>query len=177
MADAAGAPEKEHGGGDAVGEDHGVMACTAGERAGWEAGGFERCGEVGGERGVHGDSGLVHGLRKLGSEVAALGYGLRPSDKGFYGGGADWVACVAEVEACLDCAGDYVGGVGFGENFAYGGDEAGSLVGVGFDCGDPLGGGGEGVMAEVHGGGSGVVGVACEGQRSTGLADYGGDGG
>ncbi len=60
---------------------------------------------------------------------------------------------------------------------ADGGDELGVAGGVALDLDDPLRGGGEGVVAQRHGRGAGVVGLAGEGEVQTRLADDGFDDG
>ena len=59
--------------------------------------------------------------------------------------------------------------------FADGGDKAISFDGEHFYLGNPFGGGGEGITAEVHGSGAGVVCVAGEPKIETGLADDAGN--
>ena len=88
---------------------------------------------------------------------------------------AGFVLGVADVERGADGAGDDVDGAGIGGDAADGGDELGVVGGVALDFDDPLGGGGEGVLAQGHGGGAGVVGVAFEGELEARLADDGFD--
>ena len=56
-------------------------------------------------------------------------------------------------------------------HFTDGCDEACVFVCVGFDCNDPVRGCGHGVVPQMHGGGPGVVGLACEGELHASLAD------
>ena len=149
VAEAGGAAEEEHGGGHAGGHDHGVVACSAGEVADGVAGLLDGCGQGCAQGWVHGGGWLVEDGFDFAGEVAGLGYGFCGLVNGGGGFEADLIFFVAEVQGGFDLGGDYVAGVGFDLEFAHGGYEAGSIGGGDLlDLGDPLGGGGEGVVAE-----------------------------
>ena len=73
----------------------------------------------------------------------------------------------------LDGAGDDVDGSGMGGDAADRSDQLGVVGGVALDFDDPLRGGGEGVAAQRHGRGAGVVGLAREGELEARLANDG----
>ena len=171
--EAAGGAEKEHGGGDGGGENHGVVAGAGEDGFGVVAG--SGCGlvKVVGEVAVHGDGvllGLDDGVDLDTAEsTGGLGLGEQVGD----GGVARLVFGMADVERCVDGAGDDVDGSRQRGDAADGGDELGVVGGVVLDVDDPLGGSGEGVAAQGHGGGAGVVGLALEGEFKPRLADDG----
>uniref|UniRef100_E6QLB7 Uncharacterized protein n=1 Tax=mine drainage metagenome TaxID=410659 RepID=E6QLB7_9ZZZZ len=175
VAETAGRTQEEHSGGQARGQNHGVVTGSAGKLALGKPGGSDGLDKIVGELLVHGDGGLVD-LRLPGEfDSAPRGDGLGLIKKLAEAAVARGVVGVSDIERELNVAGDDVGSVGVSFDFADGGDEAIGFLGVGFDGEGPLGGGGEGVVAEMHGGGSGVVGVADEGKGATSLADDGGD--
>ena len=120
VADAAGAAEEEHCGGDVGCEDHGVVTCAAGHGFRGKAFFLQSQGELRGEGYVHGDGGLVHSLVEVHVEMAAMRNGVGLGNEGFEGGEANGIACVTEIESDLNSARDDVGGVGFGLDFADG---------------------------------------------------------
>ena len=175
MADPIWTSNEEHGGGKMGGEDHGVMACSAGHRAGWCACGDRGFGEDGGEVGVQGDGRLI--------EEEAVGQGDVPLGGCLEGGFCkaddrlvpDSIVGVAKVKECSGLAGDDVSCSGRDFEAAHGGYEVWGSFGEVLDLRDPLGGGGEGVAAERHRSCAGVVGLASKGELHAGLANQGGD--
>ena len=177
VGEAAGGAEEEHGGGDGGGEDHGVVAGAGEDGLGVEAGALGGLVELEGEVAIHGDGALLGLDGGVDADAAEGAGGFGFGEEMGYGRVAGFVLGVADVEGGADGAGDDVDGAGLGGDAAYGGDELGVVGGVALDFDDPLGGGGEGVLAKRHGGGAGVVGVAFEGELEAGLAydgfDYG----
>ena len=171
MADASWTAEKEHGRGHALGEHHGVVAGAA-DHAVWPApcgdsGGFESAGQ----RRVHGGGGLLHLLDGVEREPSGGGDRVGPIEQVADGGEPDRVVRVADVEAYSDLVRNDVGRAGQGVDAPNGGDQARGGGAFALDFGDPLRRAGKSVVAQMHGGGSGMVGLAIESQRVAALAD------
>ena len=175
VAESCGRAEEEHGCGQACGHDHGVVSCAGGQTAGGEAGGSDGLREQFGEFLIHGDRGLIHEQVHFAGQEAAGGDGLGEGEEEFGGLGADGVMGTADVEGDEGAGGNDVGRVGSDLDAADGSNELVCGAGGLFDGGDPLGGGGESVAAESHGGGTGVICVAVEDEFPAALANDGGD--
>ena len=77
VADAAGAAEEEHGGGDVGGEDHGVVACAAGHGAAWDSRlVWRRSAGASVRRGVHVDGWLLEVNVRGDFDAALVGDGV-----------------------------------------------------------------------------------------------------
>ena len=164
VGEAAGGAEEEHGGGDGGGEDHGVVACAGEDGLGIVASALGSLMELYGEGAVHGHGALLGLDGGVDADAAVSTGGLGLGEQVGDGGVARLIFGVADVEGGADGAGDDVDGAGEGGDAADGGDELGVVGGVVLDVDDPLGGGGEGVAAQRHRGGAGVVGLALEGE-------------
>ena len=124
VADAAGAAEKEHGGGQAAGHHDGVVACAAGHGFCRESAGFNCVGEEGGKALVHGHGRLFELAGAGEREAAFCGDFLGFGEKFFHGCIADSVAGVPDIEAYAGDAGNYVADIWFDTDAAYCGGEA-----------------------------------------------------
>src|SRR5579862_4129016 len=165
MADAAGGAQENHGGGNALGENHRVVARAAGHAVGGAACGAHGGLDLRGEKRIHGDGRLVKESGDVEGEIAAGGDFLSAGGEGLERVGTNGVGLVADVESEACFARNDVGGAGLDTDDADGGDQTGSAGGFVFDGDHPCGGGGEGVAASVHGRGACVIGHAGEGDR------------
>ena len=175
VGDAGLAWDEEHGAGAEGGDEDAVVAGCCDHVACREALG----GGVGAEEGVQGGVegyGAEGGIGvDVGLNAAAGGdFGDGGAEAGLHGGGLGRVL-VAEVEVEAGLGGDGAADVGVVLDPGGGG----SALGFGLDAElfggeDDLGGGGEAVLAAVHGGGAGVAGGAGQGEVEVAGLDRGG---
>src|ERR1700722_10694544 len=129
MAEATGAAQKEHGGREALGDDHGVVACAAGHSAAGKAspigGGLKELGKKWTQR----NGRLLQLSLRADLYAAFCCSGVCDIYQGGHGRLASLVVRMAHVERGGDSSGDDVAGSRRCLHFADGSDETG--VGVG----------------------------------------------
>ena len=173
VADSTRAAQKDHCGGNAGSENHGVVTGTTGHAMRSASGGMDGGFDVGEQEGVHCDSGMIQERRGVNGESAPGRDLLGQSNQPLRELRAHLVGLVADIEGEAYFAGNHICGARVGLNAADGGDKPSHTAGFGFDGHHPFGGGGQRVAAGVHGRGAGMIRMANESKRDAGLADNG----